>query len=96
VPAAAVRRRGGKKVVFSAFNGEVLVREGRPAAQRADGLLVQGLDDGKSVITSDPQYLHEDEQIKNRGNRNAFGFSLFSHLAPGSLGWACAKFIGRN
>lgn len=66
VPAAAVRERDGKKVVFIAFNGRVLVHEVRLVAQRADGLLVQGLDGGENVITSGSQNLNEGDKIKIR------------------------------
>jgi HlyD family secretion protein len=64
VPVASVHERGGKMFVFAASNGRVLVREVRIVAQRDDGLLVRGLEDGQNVITSVSQDLKEGDEIK--------------------------------
>jgi HlyD family secretion protein len=64
VPVASVHERDGKMFVFVASNGRVLVREVRIVAQRDDGLLVRGLEDGQNVITSVSQNLKEGDEIK--------------------------------
>ena len=64
VPVASVHERDGKMFVFVASNGRVLVREVRIVAQRDDGLLIRGLEDGQNVITSVSQNLKEGDEIK--------------------------------
>jgi HlyD family secretion protein len=67
VPAAAVRDRDGKKVVFLAFNGKAMMREVQILSTRASGLLVSGLNGGEAVITSAPQDLKDGAKIKIKG-----------------------------
>ena len=64
VPVASVHERGGKMFVFAASNGRVLVREVRIVAQRDDGILVRGLEDGQNVVTFVSQDLKEGDEIK--------------------------------
>lgn len=70
VPAAALRERDGKKVVFLAFDGKARIREVRVLSQRTDGFLVDGLVGGESVITAAPQDLKDGEAIKVKGQPN--------------------------
>jgi HlyD family secretion protein len=63
VPVASVHERDGKMFVLVASNGRVLVREVRIAAQRDDGLLVRGVEDGQNVITSVSQNLKDGDEI---------------------------------
>jgi HlyD family secretion protein len=67
VPSTAVRDRDGKKVVFLAFNGKVLMREVQIVSQRSGGVLVQGLVGGESVITTAPPNLKDGDKIKLKG-----------------------------
>jgi HlyD family secretion protein len=67
VPTPAIHDRGGKKVVFLAFDGKALSREVKIQAQRSGGVLVQGLNGGEDVITSAPQDLKDGEKIKIKG-----------------------------
>ncbi len=67
VPTAAVRDRGGKKIVFIAFNGQAVMRPVQIISQRSGGLLVQGLNGGEDVITAAPQELKDGDKIKIKG-----------------------------
>ena len=67
VPTTAVRDRGGKKVVFLAYNGKALMREVQILAQRSGGLLVSGLNGGEDVITAAPADLKDGAKIKIKG-----------------------------
>ena len=67
VPTPAIHDRGGKKVVFLAFDGKALSREVKIQAQRSGGVMVQGLNGGEDVITSAPRELKEGEKIKVKG-----------------------------
>jgi HlyD family secretion protein len=67
VPAAAVRDRGGKKVVLVAFRDKVVEREVRVVAQRSNGTLVDGLTGGEDVITAGPADLKDGQKIKVKG-----------------------------
>src|ERR1700693_214678 len=67
VPAGAVRDHDGKKVVFLAFGGKARMREVHVLSQRSDGLLVDGLVGGESVISKGPQELKDGDAIKIKG-----------------------------
>jgi HlyD family secretion protein len=67
VPTAAVRERGGKKVVFLAFQGKALMREVQILSTRSAGVVVQGLNGGEDVITTAPQNLKDGDKIKIKG-----------------------------
>ena len=67
VPSAAVRDRGGKKVVLVAYNGKAVARQIRVLSQRSEGYLVEGLVGGESVITTAPQDLKDGGKIKIKG-----------------------------
>src|ERR1700737_3360332 len=67
VPSAAVRDRGGKKVVLIAYNGKAVARQIRVVSQRSEGYLVDGLVGGESVITTAPQDVKDGDKIKIKG-----------------------------
>ncbi|MBI4469355.1 MAG: efflux RND transporter periplasmic adaptor subunit [Acidobacteria bacterium] len=67
VPAAAVRDRDGRKMVFIAFNGKALVREVRVRGQRSGSYVVEGLTGGEDVIINPPANLREGDGIKVKG-----------------------------
>ena len=67
VPAAALRDRDGKKVLYLAFDGKAHMREVHVLSQRSDGFLVDGLVGGESVITKGPQELKDGDTIKVKG-----------------------------
>src|SRR5216683_962868 len=67
VPSAAVRDRGGKKVVLIAYNGKAVARQIRVLSQRSEGYLVDGLVGGESLITTAPQDLKDGDKIKIKG-----------------------------
>lgn len=67
VPAAALRDRDGKKVVFLSFNGKAMVKQVKILSQRSGGALVEGLNGGEDVITSAPQDLKDGDKIKIKG-----------------------------
>src|SRR6266436_5076493 len=67
VPANAVRDRGGKKVVFIAFNNKAVMKEVHIVSQRSGGYLVDGLIGGEDVITSAPEDLKDGQSIKIKG-----------------------------
>lgn len=64
VPTAAVRDRGGKRVVLIAFNGRALSREVKVLAQRSDGYVVDGLTGGEDVIVNAPEDLKDGDRVK--------------------------------
>ena len=67
VPAAAIRDRDGKKVVFIAYDGKAVAREVQVLSQRADGAMVDKLVGGESVITTAPATLKDGDKIKIKG-----------------------------
>jgi HlyD family secretion protein len=67
VPSAAIRDRDGKKVVFIAYNDKAVAREVHVLGQRSDGVLVDGLVGGESVITTAPANLKDGQTIKIKG-----------------------------
>jgi HlyD family secretion protein len=67
VPTSALRDHDGKKVVFLAFNGKARMREVRVLSQRSDGVLVDGLMGGESVISKGPPDLKDGDTIKIKG-----------------------------
>jgi HlyD family secretion protein len=67
VPAAAVRDRDGKKVVFVAFNDKAVMRPVNVISQRSGGFVVSGLVGGENVITAAPQELKDGQKIKIKG-----------------------------
>jgi len=67
VPAAAIRDRDGKKVVFIAYNGRAVAREVHITSQRSDGALVDGLVGGESVVTAGPATLKDGDKIRIKG-----------------------------
>src|SRR5580700_7376355 len=67
VPANAVRDHDGKKVVFLAFDGKARMREVHVLSQRSDGVLVDGLMGGESVISKGPPDLKDGDTIKIKG-----------------------------
>jgi len=67
VPSAAIRDREGKKTVFIAYNGKAVAREVHVLSQRSDGVLVDGLVGGESVITTAPANLKDGQTIKIKG-----------------------------
>lgn len=67
VPTTALREVNGKKVVFLAFDGKVLMREVRVRNQRSGGVVVDGLAGGETVITSGPQNLKDGQKITIKG-----------------------------
>ena len=67
VPSTAMRDRGGRKVVYLAYNGKVVAREVHVVGLRADGALVDGLVGGETVITTAPATLKDGDKIKIKG-----------------------------
>lgn len=67
VPAAALRERDGKKIVFIAYNGKAVAREIHVSSQRADGAVVEGLVGGENVVTTAPATLKDGDKIKIKG-----------------------------
>jgi HlyD family secretion protein len=67
VPTTAIRDRDGKKIVLIAFNGKAVAREVHITSQRADGVLVDGLVGGETVITAAPATLKDGDKIKIKG-----------------------------
>jgi HlyD family secretion protein len=67
VPAAAVRDKDGKKVVFLVFNGKAVTREIHIRNQRRGGYLVDGLVGGETLITAGPENLKDGQPIKIKG-----------------------------
>ena len=67
VPTSAVRDRDGKKIVLVAYNGKAVAREVKVLSQRSDGVLVDGLVGGETVITTGPQNLKDGDKIKIKG-----------------------------
>jgi HlyD family secretion protein len=67
VPTSALRDHDGKKVVFLAFDGKARMREVRVLGQRSDGVLVDGLVGGESVISKGPPDLKDGDTIKIKG-----------------------------
>jgi HlyD family secretion protein len=67
VPTTAIRDHDGKKAVFVAFNGKVVLRDVQILSQRGGGLLVQGLVGGEDVITAGPQDLKDGDKIRIKG-----------------------------
>jgi HlyD family secretion protein len=64
VPASAVHRIDQKNVVWIASNGKVAVREVVTLEQRADGLVVQGLQGSENIIVSSSENLNDGDAIK--------------------------------
>jgi HlyD family secretion protein len=67
VPSSAVVDRGGKKVVFIAFNGKTLLREVHVISSRSGGYLVDGLVGGENVITGPAENLKDGARIQIKG-----------------------------
>lgn len=67
VPTSAVRDRSGKKIVLITFEGKALAREVRVTGQRSNGVVVEGLTGGESVIVNAPADLKEGDKIKVKG-----------------------------
>ena len=67
VPSSALRDFDGKKVVFLVFQGKAHLREVHVLSQRADGVIVDGLVGGESVISDGPQDLKDGEKITIKG-----------------------------
>ena len=67
VPSTGVRDHDGKKIVLIAFDGKAVAREVHVLSQRADGVMVDGLVGGESIITTAPQTLKDGDKIKIKG-----------------------------
>jgi HlyD family secretion protein len=67
VPTAAVRDRGGSKIVLIAYQGKAVARPVRIEAARADGYLVTGLVGGEDVVTAGPSDLKSGDPIRIKG-----------------------------
>lgn len=67
LPISAVRDRSGKKIVLIAFEGKALTREVHVIGQRSNGVVVEGLTGGESVIVKAPADLKEGDKIKVKG-----------------------------
>jgi HlyD family secretion protein len=67
VPISAVRRLGGKTVVFIASNDKAVMKEVRILSQRSNGYLVDGPINGENVITNGPENLKDGQSIKIKG-----------------------------
>jgi HlyD family secretion protein len=67
VPTSAVRKLGGKTVVFIASNDKAVMKEVRILSQRSNGYLVDGPINGENVITSGPENLKDGQSIKIKG-----------------------------
>ena len=67
VPTAAVRDHDGKKVVFLAVNGKVVMKNVRIVQQRSNGYLVDGPINGENVIINGPENLKDGQSVKIKG-----------------------------
>lgn len=67
VPTSAVRKLGGKTVVFIASNDKAVMKEIRILSQRSNGYLVDGPINGENVITSGPENLKDGQSIRIKG-----------------------------
>lgn len=64
IPTAALRDKGGAKVVFLAFNGKAVGREVHVKGERSGGYLVDSLVGGENVITTAPANLEDGQKIR--------------------------------
>ena len=67
VPSNAVRDHEGKKVVFLAVNGKVVMKNVRIVQQRSNGYLVDGPINGENVIINGPENLKDGQSVKIKG-----------------------------
>jgi len=67
VPSNAVRDHDGKKVVFLAVNGKVVMKNVRIVQQRSNGYLVDGPINGENVIINGPENLKDGQSVKIKG-----------------------------